>query len=359
MPRQTELSEAEVFSAIHGLVAAGVYPTAARLREALDHRGSPVVLQRFLSAWYEEFGPELARKATAKPPKPATGVLQAEIKRLTEDAMQEVEAAQAERIAAIDARAAALDAREAEQLSREQRMDAREAAHAEHLADLRAQLEAAAAAQSRLEETRDQAIKDMSEARGVVEALRSDGQARQAELDQVRAELEQIPALKMTAERAQADAAREEARVVELVGERDRLQRLASERAAELARLTGGLERADAAAAAQEATLAKLRQQLHDTGADLAAWAVRGGNLAREVEQAQAGRRADGEQIRALQGAEIAVREAHAADAARLESARAEIERLQGIREELASLKVVVVQIKDRLTPASTVSKKK
>lgn len=359
MPRHTELSEAEVFSAVHGLVAAGVYPTSARLREALKNRGSPVVLQRFLSAWYVQFGPELARKATAKPPKPATGVLQAEIKRLAEDALHEVEAAQAERIATLDARAAVLDAREAEQLARDQRLDAREAAHAAHLADLRSQLEAAAAAQARLEETRDQAIKDMGEARGTVEALRRAGEARQAELDQVRADLDLIPTLKMAVERAQADAAREQARVVELVGERDRLQRLASERAAELAKVKGELERADASAAAQEATLATLRQQLYNTGADLAACTLRGENLARELAQAQAGRRVDGEQIRALQQAESAARQAQAAGAARLESALAEIDQLQGIREGLASLKNAVLQINERLTPAVPVPKKK
>ena len=85
MPRMTQLSEAEVFAAIKDLVEHGEYPTSARLRERLEHRGSPVVLQRFLATWYERFGPELARKADSAPKKGKTTGLEAELRRLTAD----------------------------------------------------------------------------------------------------------------------------------------------------------------------------------------------------------------------------------------------------------------------------------
>lgn len=56
MARSTQLEQTEVFAAIERLLVAGVYPTAARVREQLDGRGSPVVLQRFLGNWYEQHG---------------------------------------------------------------------------------------------------------------------------------------------------------------------------------------------------------------------------------------------------------------------------------------------------------------
>lgn len=138
MPRMTQLAEAEVFAAIRDLVAHGEYPTSARLRERLEHRGSPVVLQRFLATWYERFGPELARKADSAPKKGKTTGLEAELRRLTADAVQEVEAAQRARVEALDhreqqldEREKQLDAREANLLAREGKLDERELAQHE------------------------------------------------------------------------------------------------------------------------------------------------------------------------------------------------------------------------------------
>ena len=358
MPRQTELSEAEVFSAIHALVADGAYPTSARLREALDHRGSPVVLQRFLGDWYAQHGPELARKAAAAPAKTVAGSLQAELKRLTASAVQEVESAQAERIAALDGHAAALKSREADLLAREQRLDARESAHAEHLFDLRAQLDAAGARQAELEAARDRAIDEGGVSRGQVEALKAVNELREAELGGLRAVAEQIPALQSTVDRIQADLAREQARVVELVGERDRLQRLASERATELAKVRGQLERADEAAAAQTATLATLRQQLQEGHAEIAAGQERGEALARELGQAEAGRQSDAERIEALRQAGAAAEQQQAVLAARLAAAHAEVERLEGMREGLDALKDAVQRLGAQMRPGGTAKRR-
>lgn len=351
MPRQTELSEAEVFRAIEVLLANGDYPTSARLREALDHRGSPVVLQRFLGAWYAQHGPELAKRAAAAPAKTLAGGLQAELKRLTATAVQEVETAQAERIAALDARAAALDARDADLLAREQRLDARESAHAEHLVDLRAQLEAAAATQFRLEEARDRALEEDGVYRGQVEALKAASEIRETELDRLRAAAEQIPALQAALERVQADVTREQARVVELVGERDRLQRLASERAAELAKVKGQLDRADEAATAQTAILAETRQQLQDATIELAAQRVRGEALARELEQAVAGRRGDAERLEALRQAVADAEQRQAVLTAQLIAAQAERARLEGLATDIAGLKDAVQGLGGQLRP--------
>lgn len=359
MPRQTELSEAEVFRAIEVLLANGDYPTSARLREALDHRGSPVVLQRFLGAWYAQHGPELAKKAAAAPAKTLAGGLQAELKRLTATAVQEVEAAQAERIAALDARAAALDARDADLLAREQRLDARESAHAEHLVDLRAQLEAAAATQFRLEEARDRAIEEGGVYRGQVEALKAASEIRETELDRLRTAADQIPALQAALERVQADVTREQARVVELVGERDRLQRLANERASELAKVKGALERADADAATQNATLATLRQQLQEAQAALAMQRAQTETLERDLRLTQQEREADSHRLNALQQHLNGARQDHAADLAKLERVQAELARYAGMATDLVGLKDAVQSLHDRLPPDPTVHQKK
>lgn len=350
MARSTHLDQAAVFAAIERLLVAGAYPTAARVREQLDGRGSPVVLQRFLGDWYEQHGPELARKAAAAPHKSPTDGLQAELKRLTASAVQEVEAAQAARIAALDDRAAALEGREAGLLAREQAQDAREAAHAELLADLREQL---ATANAGLTEANTRAIEEAGAYRAQVEALHAAGDAREAELVRLRPLAEQLPTLKATVDRAQADAAREQARVVELVGERDRLQRLASDRAAELAKVTGALERADAAAATQNASLAALRQQLQEARAALTAGTVRGETLTRELEQAQAGRQADAEQIEALGQAAAAADKERAVLVARLDAAQAEVKRFEDMTTGLVDLQDELIGLRSQLRQIS------
>lgn len=355
MPRKTDLAEAEVFTAIQVLLASGIYPTAARLREALEHRGSPVVLQRFLADWYAQHGPELAKKAAAAPAKTAAGGLQAELKRLTAQAVQEVEVAQAARIATLDDRAAALDGRDAGLVQREAQQDAREAAHAELLVDLRQQL---ATANTQLDAAHARAVEEAGAGRAQIEALQNALAARDAELGRLRPVAEKLPAVQANVERAQADAAREQARVLKLVGERDRLQRLASERAADLAKAKGALERSDATGAIQEAALAALRQQLQDALSSLANSEGRGETLARDLELAETGRRADAERIEDLRRAGADKDQQLAVLSTRLDAARVELSRLDGVVAGLAELQDAVLGLGAQLRK-STVRREK
>lgn len=355
MARSTQLNQAEVFAAIEHLLVAGEYPTAAHVREQLGGRGSPVVLQRFLSEWYEEHGPELARKAASAPQKSPAGGLQAELKRLTASAVQEVEAAQADRIAALDDRAAALEGVEANLLAREQSQDARESAHAELLGDLRQQL---AAVNTALHEANARAIEETGAYRAQVEALHGAGEAREVELVSLRRQAEKLPALQTALEMAQADAAREQARVVELAGECDRLQRLANERATELAKVKGALERADAADATHKDGLAMLRQQLQEAQSAITAGTIRSETLARELEQAQAAGRADAERIKALHQTAAETEKAQEVLLARLDMAQTALDRSNGLSTELASLREEVHGLSKWLQSVAMPSKK-
>lgn len=126
MARTTALPQSDVFSAIEGLLAAGEYPTAARLRERLDRRGSPVVLQRFLSDWYAEHGADFVLKVERRRQADGDGTIRAQLALATRDALAKFDAQQAERVAVLDARAAALDQREADLQAHGRRLDERE-----------------------------------------------------------------------------------------------------------------------------------------------------------------------------------------------------------------------------------------
>ena len=338
MARSTTLEKTTVFAVIEGLLAAGEYPTAARVREQLDGRGSPVVLQRFLGDWYGEFGPELARKAAAAP-KGVAGGLQAELKRLTANAVQEVEAAQADRIAALDTRGAELDGREKNLKDREDKQDLRESAHAELLVDLRQQLATAAAHHTQLEEARQQALEEASACRRHAEAHTATLSTMDRELQQLRVLAEQVPVLKASLDRANADAAREQARVVELVNERDQLQRQCSDRRAELAKVQALLDSAVAAAGEQEARFIGQREQLQEALAQVAVAKSRGEALAVELDQAAGRRLADSERIESLR-AEISAGERDRAGlTVRLDVALQDVERLGVLGAGITSLK--------------------
>jgi colicin import membrane protein len=123
MGRLTQLTESEVFGVIRALLDDGSYPTAAAVRERLGGRGSPVVLQRFLADWYREHGPLLAQKASTH--RPAASGLRAHLHALTQEAMAEVDAAQASRVAELDRRHAELDEREARLLALTADLEAR------------------------------------------------------------------------------------------------------------------------------------------------------------------------------------------------------------------------------------------
>lgn len=266
MPRMTQLAEAEVFAAIRDLVEQGEYPTSARLRERLEHRGSPVVLQRFLATWYERFGPELARKADSAPKKGKTTGLEAELRRLTADAVQEVEAAQRARVDALDHREQQLDerekqleAREANLLAREGKLDERELAQHELVRTITASSAAA---------TRD---KDAAlAALAAAEAQAAVHVARIADLERAVAHTE---TLKRELAGARADLAREQARVAELVPARDAALQRANEEASARSKLAGALGTREEADQQRLAELAAARAELATAGARVAALA--------------------------------------------------------------------------------------
>lgn len=57
--KSTTIEQREVNEAIIKLLAKGQYPTAANVRAMIGGRGSPPVLSRMMSSWYQENGPTL------------------------------------------------------------------------------------------------------------------------------------------------------------------------------------------------------------------------------------------------------------------------------------------------------------
>ena len=189
MARTPALLRSDVFRAIEALLAKGEYPTAARLREALDTPGgSPVVLQRYIGDWYEAHGPLLAQQAAKHPRRAAPTALREQLKALTQEALAEVDAAQAERVAALDRRQAALEDREAGVAAREadlevrtRRLDDREMAQAELLRELRDQVALATQARDAARAAEVACTTALATAEGRLSVL--DGQLAQARID--------------------------------------------------------------------------------------------------------------------------------------------------------------------------------
>ncbi len=194
MARTTALPQSDVFSAIEGLLAAGEYPTAARLRERLDRRGSPVVLQRFLSDWYAEHGADFVLKVERRRQADGGDTIRAQLASATRDALAKFDVQQAERVATLDARATALDQREADLLARDQRLDEREIGQRELIDTLKADRQAALTAQ---QDARDAAARLQSELE--VERQRAGALAAQCEdlqrqLDRLQGDIRQATA---------------------------------------------------------------------------------------------------------------------------------------------------------------------
>jgi len=137
MPRTTQLSEQEAFEAVESILRNGGYPTAARLREHLNGRGSPVVLQRFLAAFYESHGPAMVQKANHPKQGQPTKQLEDELQRLTRNAISEIDKARADQEAELTARQTAMDQREQTLLAKERQLANRESDHAAWIEDLR------------------------------------------------------------------------------------------------------------------------------------------------------------------------------------------------------------------------------
>ncbi|MDQ1090657.1 chromosome segregation ATPase [Xanthomonas sacchari] len=133
MGRSPTVSFDEVDDTIRRLLAQGQQPTAQRLRAGLGERGSPVLLQRLTADWYSQYGPAYAGRLeqlaaaiakAASAPKPAVDV-QAHLKAVTEQALQQVDQAHQQRMAELESRIAELDAGEQSLRQRETSLEVR------------------------------------------------------------------------------------------------------------------------------------------------------------------------------------------------------------------------------------------
>ena len=241
MALSSALNEDIVFPLITELVVAGEYPTSRQLRDRLGGRGSPVVLQRLIGAWYREHGPAFG----GSPSGPAAGV-RSQFDALMRDALARLDREQAERDGALDARSAALD-------ERERALQAREAALGPLLDELRALHRGAMA-------RRDAAVIEAAEARA--QRALVEGRVQRLEAD-----LHKAVALRAEADYARQALEREQGRVVELVGKRDELERALKRQTDESADLRGKLEELRERFTAKSIELARARERLEQLGA--------------------------------------------------------------------------------------------
>lgn len=316
MARPATIQQDEVFAAVHALVAAGTYPNPGNVRVALGNRGSPPVLQRHIGAWYEEFGPELARKAAAKPPASATGALQAELRRLTQQASEEMDAAHAKRTEELDARErdlveqeAALSGREDSLAAAIARLEERELGQQQLLQEIQASSAAAVKA-------REEAMAALAAAEAHNQALVQRCEAAEAAADTA-AELERRLAV------ASSERDRHQARAKELTQDRERLQQLVTDRSAEYAKVSAQLAKVEEALGESRTELAQARERLEAARSSLAGAQAEATAIAGERDQLRADLEAS--QARAdeyARAASIAAAE-HAAISARCASEQA------------------------------------
>lgn len=246
MSRKTSLNEDRVFAAIHGLVAAGEYPTAQRIREQLGGIGSPVVLQRMLTAWYRRFGPALAAGEPSAAPPAHDGIRQ-QFEALSKEALDRLDRAHWRQ-------AEALATREAELVAREQALQARAAALEPVLAELRSQTQAARGAY-------EAAIVELAETRARAAAQGERTEALAAKLAGMQADASELQVLRNERTYLREALEREQKRVLDLVAHRDEARRSLRAATSEVASLRGRLDEAYERATALGLQLAATRDQ--------------------------------------------------------------------------------------------------
>lgn len=267
MARATELTHAEVFKVIEDLLGEGEYPTSARMRERLDNRGSPVVLQRFLGEWYADNGPLLAG-ARSQSPAVAAAVEDRGIRRrmraVTEEALKLFEQELDRREASLEERIAAADGRDESLREREAHLDGRET-------EINRQLREAAGRESQLAQERDGARRQADDARAELAGVQGQLTAYRERIGALEAAQVDAAALERRLELSMQDASREASRVLELVGTRDQLQAALSLAGRERDIATGKLAAAEATLAEREQALALTRKEASEAGSLLAA----------------------------------------------------------------------------------------
>lgn len=316
MARPTTIKKEEVFEAVRKLITEGTYPNPANVRSELGSRGSPPVLQRYIGSWYEEFGPELARKAATKPQAPATAALQVELRRLTQQASEEMDAAHARRTEELDARERELAEQEAALSGREEslaaavtRLEERELGQQQLLQDIQASSAAAVKA-------REEAVAALAAATAHNQALMQRCEAAEAAAGAA-ADLERRLAV------VSSERDRHQARVNEITRDRERLQQLVTDRSAEHAKVSAQLAKVEEALGESRAELAQARERLEAARSSLAGAQAEATAIAGERDQLRADLEAS--QARAdeyARAASIAAAE-HAAISARCASEQA------------------------------------
>lgn len=222
MANTTNITRADAFAAIEALISSGQAPTHISLRSGLGGRGSGPVLSRFIADWFAAYGMDIIpRVAAARAQHPtrqlaATLAASEQIKAAAEEAARVISDAEQARIRELDTRDAALT-------ERELRLDERERAQAEWIADLQARL-------AQAEQQRETTATHADALAHQLTAARTAGDACTEALTHVREELE---ALRSAAEITSQGKAAAEARAAAVESERDRLlEQLANDRSA-------------------------------------------------------------------------------------------------------------------------------
>lgn len=304
MGRKPTVTQSEADDVITTLIAAGEYPTHRKVREGLNDRGSPMVLQRYIGEWYRRNGPRLAGNASPAPAGEMDVGIRQQLEQATKAALEQLDAELNRREGKLQAREVALKEHEeflagkdmglqklVEQLTSDREKDrvaANDAAaalsemaelaqeHARELTQVRSELAVTEQARLRLEQE-SAALLDQLEAltgeRATAAASLAATQARGAELEgELAAALERQAVLQSeldAARAAQADVEREARRELMTATEKFvELQEAAGEE-----RRAAAAALAEARAAAQERSVAgaALEQQLAQARADAAA----------------------------------------------------------------------------------------
>ncbi|QRD62612.1 DNA-binding protein (plasmid) [Xanthomonas citri pv. citri] len=349
MGRKTELTDAQVASAIIEVLRKGQRPSWEAVREITDN-GSSIVLNRMIGDWFEIHGPALAKA----PPAGEEVSIRQSLQSITEQAYAEFESRKAARVAELDGRAASLDGREQNLADREAALDERQQGQREYIEHLHAQCKEAeglttaamlakhqaqtelaiardqlARAEEQLAEARtnaaglhdelDRQTQDVGKAQGIAESVARELQDARSLVDRLRGELE--------AARGQGAVAQalHDASAVDVEKERSLARAAAEALQEQLKHLASTLNAALAQGATKDSTIADLQTQLASVREQLssAELALRvAGDRAHDDAQAQA----RSERVEAqVQAAEQRILGAidKAAKAARTEDAKA------------------------------------
>lgn len=214
MSRQPSIPQSDAFRAITALVSQGIRPTNARVREAFDGRGSPVVLERYITEWFERFGQQLGEKAGSVAAAPVDGDVRKHLESAAQAALREVDREMAKRTQALDERSKGLDHLHEQLSRREAELEQRERGLQETMDDLRQRATAA-------DERRGAAVLAASQVGETLAATKAERDALREALATARAERDGLATRLAVVRTRHAEA---QAGVGTLAGQIERLQ---------------------------------------------------------------------------------------------------------------------------------------